>query len=83
MSEIATRLWWIRHAPVDHGGRSMASKIFPATARKPQIFPGSPSNYRATRSGLQAICAAPTRRPGRLSEPAYQDPKASPDRRHS
>jgi broad specificity phosphatase PhoE len=21
MSEIATRLWWIRHAPVDHGGR--------------------------------------------------------------
>jgi hypothetical protein len=21
MNEIATRLWWIRHAPVDHGGR--------------------------------------------------------------
>src|SRR5215831_10749302 len=21
MSELATRLWWIRHAPVDHGGR--------------------------------------------------------------
>jgi len=21
MSEIATRLWWIRHAPVDHGDR--------------------------------------------------------------
>jgi len=21
MSEVATRLWWIRHAPVDHGGR--------------------------------------------------------------
>ena len=21
MSEIATRLWWIRHAPVNHGGR--------------------------------------------------------------
>jgi alpha-ribazole phosphatase len=21
MSEITTRLWWVRHAPVDHGGR--------------------------------------------------------------
>ena len=21
MSELATRLWWIRHAPVDHCGR--------------------------------------------------------------
>jgi alpha-ribazole phosphatase len=21
MSELATRLWWIRHAPVNHGGR--------------------------------------------------------------
>ncbi len=24
MSEIAARLWWIRHAPVAHGGRICA-----------------------------------------------------------
>ena len=42
----------------------MASKIFPAIARKPPIFPASPSNYRARRCGLRAICAHPADRGG-------------------
>jgi len=34
--EAATRLWWVRHAPVAHGGRIYGQMDLPATALMPR-----------------------------------------------
>ena len=40
MSEITTRLWWVRHAPVDHGGRIYGQLDLPCDCWATDIFIG-------------------------------------------
>ena len=40
MSEIATRLWWVRHAPVDHGGRIYGQLDLSCDCSETAIFAG-------------------------------------------
>ncbi|HKM68974.1 MAG TPA: histidine phosphatase family protein [Stellaceae bacterium] len=40
MSEIATRFWWVRHAPVDHGGRIYGQLDLSCDCTETAIFAG-------------------------------------------
>ena len=40
MSEVATRLWWIRHAPVDHGGKIYGQLDLSCDCSETAIFTG-------------------------------------------
>ena len=40
MREVATRLWWIRHAPVDHGGRIYGQLDLSCDCSETAIFTG-------------------------------------------
>jgi len=69
MSEIATRLWWIRHAPVDHGGRIYGQLDLSCDCTETAIFTGLAgqlprdavwvtSNLRRTHETASAIVRA-------------------------
>ena len=38
MDAETTRWWWIRHAPVDSGGRLYGSEDWPANCEDPELF---------------------------------------------
>jgi alpha-ribazole phosphatase len=40
MSQFATRLWWVRHAPVRHGGRVYGQSDLPCDCSETAIFTG-------------------------------------------
>ena len=56
MSEITTRLWWIRHAPADHGGRIYGQLDLLCDCSKTAIFEGLagqlPRGATMVRAGL-------------------------------
>ena len=69
MSEIATRLWWIRHAPVDHGGRIYGQQDLSCDCSEAANFSGLAeqlprdavwvtSNLRRTHQTARAIIRA-------------------------
>jgi broad specificity phosphatase PhoE len=80
MSEIATRLWWIGHAPVDHGGRVYGQLDLSCDCSKTAIFEGLAgqlprdavwvtSNLRRTHETAAAIVRAGLPGPERISGP--------------
>jgi len=69
MSEIATRFWWVRHAPVDHGGRIYGQLDLSCDCTETAIFTGLAgqlprdavwvtSNLRRTHETASAIVRA-------------------------
>jgi alpha-ribazole phosphatase len=40
MSQVATRLWWVRHAPVEHGGRIYGQSDLPCDCSETALFTG-------------------------------------------
>jgi len=80
MSEIATRLWWIRHAPVDHGGRIYGQLDLSCDCSETAIFAGLAeqlpqdavwvtSNLRRTHETAAAIIRAGLPGPDRIPGP--------------
>jgi len=80
MSEIATRLWWIRHAPVDHGGRIYGQLDLSCDCSENAIFSGLAgqlprdavwvtSNLRRTHETASAIVRAGLPGPQRIPGP--------------
>jgi len=80
MSEIATRLWWIRHAPVDHGGRIYGQLDPSCDCSENAIFSGLAgqlprdavwvtSNLRRTHETAAAIVRAGLPGPQRIPGP--------------
>jgi len=80
MSEIATRLWWIRHAPVDHGGRIYGQLDLSCDCSENAIFSGLAgqlprdavwvtSNLRRTHETAAAIVRAGLPGPQRIPGP--------------
>jgi len=80
MSEIATRLWWIRHAPVDHGGRVYGQLDLSCDCSENAIFSGLAgqlprdavwvtSNLRRTHETAAAIVRAGLPGPQRIPGP--------------
>jgi len=37
---VSTRFWWVRHAPVDHGGRIYGQKDMPCDCSDTAVFTG-------------------------------------------
>jgi alpha-ribazole phosphatase len=69
MTEIATRLWWVRHAPVSHGGRihgqldlscdcSEAARFTGLAEQLPRDAVWVTSNLRRTHETAAAIVRA-------------------------
>ena len=80
MSEVATRLWWIRHAPVDHGGRIYGQLDLSCDCSDAAIFTGLAeqlpreaiwvtSNLRRTHEMAMAIIRAGLPGPERIPGP--------------
>ena len=80
MSEVATRLWWIRHAPVDHGGRIYGQLGLSCDRSETAIFTGLAeqlprdavwvtSNLRRTHETAMAIIRAGLPGPDRIPGP--------------
>ena len=80
MSEVATRLWWIRHAPVDHGGRIYGQLDLSCDCSETAIFTGLAeqlprdavwvtSNLRRTHETAMAIIRAGLPGPDRIPGP--------------
>jgi broad specificity phosphatase PhoE len=80
MSEAATRLWWIRHAPVDHGGRIYGQLDLSCDCSETAIFTGLAeqlprvavwvvSNLRRTHETAMAIIRAGLPGPERIPGP--------------
>jgi alpha-ribazole phosphatase len=80
MSEIATRLWWIRHAPVDHGGRIYGQLDLSCDCSESAAFTGLAeqlprdavwvtSNLRRTHETAAAIIRAGLPGPERIPGP--------------
>jgi len=80
MSEIATRLWWIRHAPVDHGGRIYGQLDLSCDCPETAIFAGLAeqlprdavwvtTNLRRTHETATAIIRAGLPGPERIPGP--------------
>jgi alpha-ribazole phosphatase len=80
MNEIATRLWWIRHAPVDHGGRIYGQLDLSCDCSETAIFTGLAeqlpraavwvtSNLRRTHETATAIIRAGLPGPNRIPGP--------------
>jgi len=80
MSEAATRLWWIRHAPVDHGGRIYGQLDLSCDYSETAIFTGLAeqlprdavwvtSNLRRTHETAMAIIRAGLPGPERIPGP--------------
>jgi alpha-ribazole phosphatase len=80
MSEVATRLWWIRHAPVDHGGRIYGQLDLSCDCSDAAIFTGLAeqlpreaiwvtSNLRRTHETAMAIIRAGLPGPERIPGP--------------
>jgi alpha-ribazole phosphatase len=80
MSEIATRLWWVRHAPVNHGGRIYGQQDLSCDCSEAANFSGlaeeSPrdavwvtSNLRRTHETAAAIIRAGLPGPERIPGP--------------
>ena len=80
MSEVATRLWWIRHAPVDHGGRIYGQLDLSCDCSETAIFTGLAeqlprdavwvtSNLRRTHETAMAIIRAGLPGPERIPGP--------------
>jgi broad specificity phosphatase PhoE len=80
MSEAATRLWWIRHAPVDHGGRIYGQLDLSCDCSETAIFTGLveqlprdavwvTSNLRGTHETAMAIIRAGLPGPERIPGP--------------
>jgi alpha-ribazole phosphatase len=80
MNEIATRLWWIRHAPVDHGGRIYGQLDLSCDCSETAVFIGLAkqlprdavwvtSNLRRTHETATAIIRAGLPGPNRIPGP--------------
>jgi alpha-ribazole phosphatase len=80
MNEIATRLWWIRHAPVDHGGRIYGQLDLSCDCSETGVFAGLAkqlphdavwvtSNLRRTHETAAAIVRAGLPGPDRIPGP--------------
>jgi len=80
VSEVATRLWWIRHAPVDHGGRIYGQLDLSCDCSESAIFTGLAeqlpcdavwvtSNLRRTHETATAIIRAGLPEPERIPGP--------------
>jgi broad specificity phosphatase PhoE len=80
MRETATRLWWIRHAPVDHGGRIYGQLDLSCDCSEAGLFAGLAaqlphdavwvtSNLRRTHETAAAIIRAGLPGPDRIPGP--------------
>ena len=78
MSEIATRFWWVRHAPVGHGGRIYGQADLSCDCSQMALFAGLAgqlpgdavwvtSNLRRTHETAAAIIRGPGLRGHRRS----------------